>query len=549
MLFKNNYQTLKPVQIWLPLLLSCFLVAGILIGLNLGSSAAADIPEGYRPPQADKLTELLRYIEARYVDEVDESKLLEEAIESVLQQLDPHSDYIPADAVEDENESLQGSFEGIGVEFMIIRDTVVVMQPIRGGPSAIAGLQAGDRIVRIGDESVAGNPLNADVVTKKLKGVKGTVVHLGVLRAGERDLREFEIERGEIPLESVEAAYLIRPDIAYLRINRFSHTTFKEFIEAMNGLYADNQSRDLILDLRQNHGGYLQQATRLLSQFFAQAGVLLTYTEGRQVDRNEYRSQGRMYFNIGEVVVLVDESTASASEIVAGALQDHDRALVVGRRTFGKGLVQEQYGLKDGSAVRLTVSRYYLPSGRSIQKPFSDRSSYRDDWNVRLRSGEFFEASAMVPLDSTPYYTAGKRRVYGSSGVWPDVFVPMDPEVQDPFMMAVQQLLPGFIYTHPGFFPRLREQYAAIGDFMDSYEPDGATLADFYDYAHAEKPELDPERLRKAAAQIRALLRTNLAGYLFDTKELIETLNEDDPFVQQALEVLAGEGSIIPAEK
>ena len=549
MLFKNNYQTLKPVQIWLPLLLSCVLVAGILIGLNLGSGPAADIPEGYRPPQAEKLTELLRYIEARYVDEVDESKLLEEAIESVLQQLDPHSDYIPADAVEDENESLQGSFEGIGVEFMIIRDTVVVMQPIRGGPSAIAGLQAGDRIVRIGDESVAGNPLNADVVTKKLKGVKGTVVHLGVLRAGERDLREFEIERGEIPLESVEAAYLIRPDIAYLRINRFSHTTFKEFIEAMNGLYADNQSRDLILDLRQNHGGYLQQATRLLSQFFAQAGVLLTYTEGRQVDRNEYRSQGRMYFNIGEVVVLVDESTASASEIVAGALQDHDRALVVGRRTFGKGLVQEQYGLKDGSAVRLTVSRYYLPSGRSIQKPFSDRSSYRDDWNVRLRSGEFFEASAMVPLDSTPYYTAGKRRVYGSSGVWPDVFVPMDPEVQDPFMMAVQQLLPGFIYTHPGFFPRLREQYAAIGDFMDSYEPDGATLADFYDYAHAEKPELDPERLRKAAAQIRVLLRTNLAGYLFDTKELIETLNEDDPFVQQALEVLAGEGSIIPAEK
>jgi carboxyl-terminal processing protease len=549
MLFKNNYQTLKPVQIWLPLLLSCFLVAGILIGLNLGSGAAADIPEGYRPPQADKLTELLRYIEARYVDEVDESKLLEEAIESVLQQLDPHSDYIPADAVEDENESLQGSFEGIGVEFMIIRDTVVVMQPIRGGPSAIAGLQAGDRIVRIGDESVAGNPLNADVVTKKLKGVKGTVVHLGVLRAGERDLREFEIERGEIPLESVEAAYLIRPDIAYLRINRFSHTTFKEFIEAMNSLYADNQSRDLILDLRQNHGGYLQQATRLLSQFFAQAGVLLTYTEGRQVDRNEYRSQGRMYFNIGEVVVLVDESTASASEIVAGALQDHDRALVVGRRTFGKGLVQEQYGLKDGSAVRLTVSRYYLPSGRSIQKPFSDRSSYRDDWNVRLRSGEFFEASAMVPLDSTPYYTAGKRRVYGSSGVWPDVFVPMDPAVQDPFMMAVQQLLPGFIYTHPGFFPRLREQYAAIGDFMDSYEPDGATLADFYDYAHAERPELDPERLRKAAAQIRVLLRTNLAGYLFDTKELIETLNEDDPFVQQALEVLAGEGSVIPAEK
>lgn len=538
MLFKNNYQSLKPVQIWLPLLLSCSLVAGILIGINLGGDAPAGNQDIYRPAKTDKLVELLRYIEARYVESVDESLLVEEAIEHVLEQLDPHSGYIPAEQLDEENAALQGNFEGIGVEFMIIRDTIVVMQSIRGGPSAAAGVQTGDKIIRIEDELVAGTQLDTDAVVRKLKGARGTVVNLGVLRSGERELREFAIERDQIPLKSVEAAYLIRPHVAYVKVNRFSQDTFKEFMEAMSSLYSDEQPRDLILDLRQNHGGYLQQATRMLSQFFAQPGVLLAFTEGRQVERTAYKSQGRMYFRIGDVVVLVDEQTASASEIVAGALQDHDRAVVVGRRSFGKGLVQEQYGLKDGSAVRLTVSRYFLPSGRSIQKPFSDRARYRDDWNERMRSGEFFHAEAMVPVDSTPYYTSGKRLMFGSSGIWPDVFVPMDDNAQDPLVGALNRLLPVFIHTQMGFFPQLRGKYASARDFLDNYDPSASTLADFITFAGAQDTTLDMQQLRQSLPQLRSLLRTFMAGYLFEPQELIEALNQDDPFVQKGLEVL-----------
>ncbi len=538
MLSNNNYKTLKPHQIWMPLLLSCALVGGILIGTNLSGTTADVVGDSLASEKTGKINELLRYIEARYVEEVDDTELIDRAINSILQELDPHSGYIPADELEKENESLQGAFEGIGVEFMVIRDTIVVLNPIEGGPSASAGLEAGDKIIRIEEEVVAGINIDSDAVIKRLKGHEGTAVRLGILRQGESSLREYTIQRGQIPLKSVEAAYEIRPGITYLKINRFSQHTFQEFMEAMANLYADDQRKDLILDLRNNHGGYLQQATRLLSQFFAEAGVMLVYTEGRQVDKIEYKSQGRKYFNIGDVVVLIDEYTASAGEIVAGALQDQDRGVVVGRRSFGKGLVQEQYDLKDGSAVRLTVSRYYLPSGRSIQKTFADRDAYRNDLRLRRESGELFSKEAMVPLDSTPYYTRKNRVVYAHSGILPDVFVGMKDTEMAFSNRELAGILPGYLYSGQGFEPDLKAKYPDAGSFMRNFRVGADQLEAFFAFAAEEMPDFSTEGLKNNAAEAGMAIKNYLATALFSEAELIRELNESDDFILKALDVL-----------
>lgn len=544
MLSNNNFKTLKPHQIWLPLLLAIFMVAGILIGMNLGGSSARSVGNDGISGTADKVGELLRYIDARYVDEVDEDELLEKAMESIMNQLDPHSGYIPADELKEENESLAGAFEGIGVEFMLIRDTVVVLKAINGGPSAAAGLKVGDKIIEVEGEVIAGVNLGSDDIIKKLKGERGTRVKIAILRNGDQTLREFTIQREEIPVHSVEAAYEIRPGVAYLKVERFSHNTFKDFIEAMSKLFEDEKPRDLILDLRQNHGGYLQQATRMLSQFFPETGALLAYTEGSHVDRMEYKSSGRAYFNIRNVAVLIDEGTASASEIVAGALQDHDRAIIIGRRSFGKGLVQEQYGLADGSAVRLTVSRYFLPSGRSIQKPIPDRQTYSNDLEMRMESGEYFDRMAMVPADSTPYYTADERLVYGSSGIWPDVFVPMDSVFLDGLTRQLYAVAPLYVYSNMDKWETIRDQYPTGADFFTDFRVDEAILNDYFDFAAAEISGFELVN-KKAIRNLAAVwLKSYLASVLFEEEWAIRIMNEANEIILKALEVVAVENPL-----
>ena len=546
MLSNNNYKTLKPYQIWLPLLLSIFIVAGILIGMNLGGASTPVEGKLSTSGTADKVGELLRYIDARYVDEVDQNVLLEKAMESIINQLDPHSGYIPADELQEENESLAGAFEGIGVEFMVIRDTVTVLRAINGGPSELAGLKVGDKIIEVEGEVIAGVNLSSDEVIKKLKGASGTQVKIAILRMGEQTPREFTIQRREIPIHSVEAAYEIRPGVAYLKVERFSHNTFKDFIESMSKLYEDEKPRDLILDLRQNHGGYLQQATRMLSQFFPQTGALLAYTEGSHVDRVEYKSSGRAYFKIRNVAVLIDEGTASASEIVAGALQDHDRAVIVGRRSFGKGLVQEQYGLADGSAVRLTVSRYFLPSGRSIQKPISDKEIYRNDLERRMESGEYFDPQAMVPGDSTPFYTADERVVYANSGIWPDVFVPMDSVFLNEFPRRLYSLAPLYVYANMDKWEALREKYPDGETFMVGFQIDEAILEDYFDFAATEIADLEPATLAAYHKQATVWIKSYLASLLFGEEWSIRIMNETNEIVLKALEVVTVES---PVEK
>ncbi len=438
------------IGIWLPLLFSIVLIVGMLIGLQLSRAVPvvvldekAHLSQSSHP---GKLEELLRYIESKYVDSVDRDQLVEEAIYRILDQLDPHSSYIPAEDLQHANEQLEGNFEGIGVEYMILEDTMVVVTPLPGGPSEEAGLQAGDKIVEVDDSLIAGVGLGRKDLVSLLRGQKGTQVVVGIKRGRDNRLRRFTITRDEINMNTVDAAYMLDEKTGYVKLNFFSATTYEEFMQALEHMVDEEGMEDLIIDLRHNPGGYLQQATQILSQLFRKKGELLVYTKGYSAHRTEYKTHGRALFEIGKIAVLIDENSASASEIMAGALQDHDRALIVGRRSFGKGLVQEPYMLSDGSALRLTVARFYTPSGRSIQKSYEDIESYREDVWQRIESGELTSAEKQIVLDSTPYYTDEGRTVYGGGGIQPDVFVPLDPIYYEAAFLDVRPHVQEFVY-------------------------------------------------------------------------------------------------------
>ncbi|MEL6359385.1 MAG: S41 family peptidase, partial [Bacteroidota bacterium] len=318
----------------------------------------------------DRIQQLLRYVDTKYVDEVDGNRLTEAAIENILDELDPHSNYISPEEMGALLESMQGNFNGIGIEFMIVEDTISVVAPLVGGPSETVGIQSGDKIIYVEDSLVAGPTAQGLNPASLLRGEKGTQVNVRVKRYGQPELIPFTITRDEIPVHSVDAAYLLNDQTGYIKINRFSDDTGNEFKNALEELVERGGARDLVIDLRQNPGGYLREAVKVLNLIFEQRGLLLVYTEGRNSNREDHKSNGAAPYRLGDIVVLVDESSASASEIVAGALQDHDRGIIVGRRSFGKGLVQEQYELEGGAGLRLTIARYYTPSGRSIQRPY-----------------------------------------------------------------------------------------------------------------------------------------------------------------------------------
>ena len=375
----------KQFSIWIPLLFALVLVAGMLIGMKMESVAPAVVvekeAEGSKHAYGQgKVEELLRYIEAKYVDEVDRDKLIDEAIQSILGQLDPHSNYINADQVKSINERLQGNYDGIGIEYIILEDTVVVFNPLEDGPSAKAGIQTGDRIISVGDTLVAGVNITHKRIRNLLRGESGEEIELEVLRHDSQGLIRLKVARDKIPLKSIETSQMLNDETGFIKITDFSSTTYEEFMKGVEDLSEKEGMKKLVIDLRQNPGGYLQEATSILSQLFPEKDKLLVYTEGRTTFRNDYESSGRAFFDIDDIVVLIDEMSASASEILAGAIQDHDRGIIIGRRSFGKGLVQEQYSLRDGSALRLTVARYYTPSGRSIQKPYDGEKDYDNDF-------------------------------------------------------------------------------------------------------------------------------------------------------------------------
>ncbi|MEM8908004.1 MAG: S41 family peptidase [Bacteroidota bacterium] len=533
----------KKINIWLPLLLSLTMVGGMFIGLKMQKAPLVQTDLSGQMPviniaEPGKVEELIRYVEARYVDEVDREALIEKAIKKVLDELDPHSNYISASQLQDVNEQLEGNFEGIGIEFLMLDDTIMVVTPISGGPSEQAGILAGDKIIEIEDTIVAGVDLEVRDVINRLRGKQGTEVRVGIARSDEKELREFTITRDEIPINSVDVAYMLDRKTGYIKINRFSATTYKEFMEDLEDLVENEKMEDLVIDVRQNPGGYLQEATNILSQFFKDRNKLLVYTEGRSVNRNDYESTGRPFFDIGNIAVLIDEGSASASEILAGAIQDWDRGVIVGRRSFGKGLVQEQYNLKDGSALRLTVARYYTPSGRSIQKDYNDIEAYDNDVAERFESGELYSLDSIDVTDSTRYYTQKDGRVvYGGGGITPDIFVPLDTLQLNDYFLRLRPHVPQFVFRYLEKQTGIPE-YDDISDFDRQFEVSDELLTAFLKYGAEKGVKKNAAALAKSKDLIELMIKARVARKYFGEKGHYYVWNNEDPVVKEAMKLL-----------
>ena len=478
-----------------------------------------------------------------YVDSVDEKKLAEDAIRGMLDKLDPHSSYLTPKEVKDLNEPLSGNFEGIGVQFNMIEDTLLVIQPVTNGPSEKVGIIAGDRIVSVNDTAIAGVKMSKEEIMKRLRGPKGTVVRLGIVRQGIKDLLKFTVVRDRIPVKSVDAAYIIRPGIGYIRVGSFGATTHQEFLESIEKLQAQGM-KDLILDLQENGGGYLKAAVDIANEFL-EAGDLIVYTEGRRVPRTEYKADGNGVFRQGKVVVLVDSYSASAAEIVTGAVQDQDRGFVVGRRTFGKGLVQRPIDLPDGSMIRLTIAHYYTPSGRCIQKPYTkgDNKDYAMDMVNRLKSGELTNADSIHFADSLKYETLREHRtVYGGGGIMPDHYVPLDTTIYTKFhrelaakSIVIQQNL-RYVDNHR---KELQGRWTDFADYKANYEVPQSLIDTII--ADGEKQDVKPRdeaELAKTIPYLRLQLKALIARDLWDMSEYFSVFNEQNAMVKKALEVI-----------
>lgn len=541
---EQNKKLSRNYRVWLPVLFAMVLVLGMFAGIRIQQiSPAADqsdrtIQHSLSSAEYGKLEELIRYIDAKYVDPVDRQKLIDEAIKAVLIQLDPHSSYISAAQMREVSEQLEGNFEGIGVEFLMLDDTIVVIAALSGGPSESAGILAGDKIVEIEDSLVVGKKLSTTDIVEKLRGPKGTGVRIGVLRKGVNEPLQVQITRDKIPVHSLDAAYMINETTGYIKLNRFSATTYEEFMQALEQLVEREGMLHLVIDLRQNPGGYLPETTRILSQLFRDKRQLLVYTEGRSSSRSDYESTGRPFFNVGDIAVLVDEGSASASEILAGAIQDHDRGVVVGRRTFGKGLVQEQFSLRDGSTLRLTVARYYTPSGRLIQKPYNDRDAYELDIQSRYENGELLSADSIRQLDSVRYYTDYGREVFAGGGITPDVFVPIDTMLLQADFIRLRQQIPAFAFRYLEANPLSQSDWT-LETFRQSYRLSEEVYEQFLNYVWEQGVQLDaPVELPQFKPYLKQQLKARLAKSLFDNNGFHAVLNDEDPDIRAALEAL-----------
>jgi carboxyl-terminal processing protease len=533
-----NEHTPSPSTSRLPLYLAIALAAGMLIGQQLprtnrlfGASGQLDSND-----LNTTLSEILQFVSARYVDTLDAQRISNSTIEHLLRQLDPHSVYISPDEARASEEEMQGGFEGIGVEFIMLEDTIQIVSPIPGGPSESVGVLPGDKIVTINDTTVAGVKITDGAIFKKLRGHKGTVVKLGIRRGAERDLRHFNVTRDVIALKSVDVAYMLDATTGYVRITSFTAKTYNEFMEALRPLVEDQGLQNLILDLRGNPGGYLQEATQLLSQIFPE-GKLLVYTQGRMDAKQEFKSTGRARFRINQVAVLMDEGSASASEIVAGAIQDNDRGWIVGRRSYGKGLVQEEYDLSNGGKLRLTTARYYTASGRSIQRPYNNGLDYQKEDERRIKSGELTDPTKFVQTDTNKYYTGLGRVVYGGGGITPDVFIPLDTSFITPYFVAVNGHIAQFMsrwverQDRNGFPKEARE-------FIQSYQIPANVLDELTAYTTQQGVAPRPAELNRVRQELMVRLKARLGRILFDINTEMQILNGDDPAVEKAWQLV-----------
>lgn len=520
-----------------------FFLLPFLVFLNfIMVSAQGMSPEQERGIQ--KFNTLLSIINYAYVDTVNNEGMVEDAIVAVLKELDPHSVYIPKKELRRMNEPLEGKFEGIGIQFNILNDTITVVSPISGGPSEKLGIQSGDKIVVIEGEVVAGIKITNSGVADRLRGKKGTVVNVEIKRNGEKELIAFDIERDKIPIYSVDASYMASPTVGYIKVNRFARNTTEEFDNALEKLKKEGL-QDLILDLRGNGGGYLNTAFTLADEFLDD-NKMIVYTEGKRQPKEEYKATSRGNFQKGNVVVLIDEGSASASEIVSGAIQDWDRGLIIGRRSFGKGLVQKPFSLPDSSAVRLTTAKYYTPTGRSIQKPYEDgKEAYYKDLVNRYEHGELFTADSINFPDSLKYYTPNNRVVYGGGGIMPDIFVPIDTSMNSDFNSKL--IRTGTYNTYVLNYldknrKKLNNQFESFESFNKNFEITDEFLSSFYEFAKKKK-KIEPEDgdLDRSEKLITIQLKALMARNLFDVSAYFEVINQLNESYLQALKVLSNE--------
>ena len=478
-----------------------------------------------------------------YVDSVNEDKLVEDGIRGMLEKLDPHSSYLTAKEVKETNESLQGNFEGIGVQFNMVEDTLLVIQTVSNGPSERVGILAGDRIVSVNDTAIAGVKMSKEEIMKRLRGPKGTLAVLGIVRRGIEDKLTFKVIRDKIPVHTIDATYMVRPKVGYIRIGSFGATTHDEFCESMKTLQKQGM-QSLILDLQENGGGYLHAAVQIAEEFL-QENDLIVYTSGRRIQRTEYKAKGGGLFTKGKVVVLVDSYTASAAEIVSGAIQDHDRGIVVGRRTFGKGLVQRPIELPDGSMVRLTVAHYYTSSGRCIQKPYEKgkKKDYSEDMLHRLKSGELMSADSVHFADSLKFYTLKEHRiVYGGGGIMPDEFVPLDTTKYTRFhreLAAKSVVIDANLHYVDQHRKSLQQEYKTFEAYRQRFDVPQSLIDGIM--AEAEKKNIQPkdeaERL-STLPYLRLQLKALIARDLWGMNEYYSIMGETNDVLTKALTLL-----------
>lgn len=524
---------MKKLQAWLPLLFALVMIFGMSIGYKLRENVPGQ--RGlFAGTRRTSLQEVMDLIRLKYVDPVSTDTLTDEAVEAMLDHLDPHSVFIPARHLAEINEDLMGNFQGIGVEFQIIDDTVNVVSVLPGGPSDKAGLQVGDKFIKVGDSAVAGNSISSERIKNLLRGAGGSKVTASMLRGTSRQL--FTITRGTIPLYSVDAAYMMDSTTGYLHLNKFSGTSYEEFMQAMEKLNAKGM-KSLVFDLRDNGGGILGEAVDIADEFLDN-DKLIVYTEGASQPKTEYKCKRPGLFETGKVVVVIDENSASASEVLAGALQDWDRATIVGRRSFGKGLVQEQFPLTDGSALRLTVARYYTPTGRSIQKPYAGgREAYNEEVLSRYEHGEMVHQDSIRPNTSKPFKTKGGRTVYGGGGISPEVFIPADTLsfTTDMTPLFVEQRFGKFIYLYYLKHKREIDQYSSAADFNKRFNQDEAAYQELMQYLAEKKVEL-PTLPERDKLEVRKRIRTWLARQRWRMDGYFQVMNEYDNTIRKAVE-------------
>ncbi|MBN2485333.1 MAG: S41 family peptidase [Bacteroidales bacterium] len=522
------------------ILLPIIIAISIVVGMFIGRYYHVQKPDNQYIiyPRTDKLTNVINYISREYVDPVDKNQLTEKTIPKLLELLDPHSQYIPATEFAQVNEPLEGNFSGIGVQFNMLNDTLVVLKAIANGPSEKVGILSGDRIITVNNITVAGAKIPSDSIVKMLKGPQGTTVNVGISRNQVKDLLNFTITRDQIPLYSVDVAYMVTNSIGYIRISTFSRTTFEEFASAAAKLLGQGMQK-MILDLRGNGGGLLNTAVNVADQFLGE-GQLIVYTEGNSRNRENFRAAKGGLCKDVELVVLIDETSASASEILAGAIQDNDRGLVIGRRSFGKGLVQEQNMMSDGSAIRLTIARYYTPSGRSIQKPYNNGSEdYYNELSSRFDHGELLQRDSIIFSDSLKYTTAGGRTVYGGGGIMPDIFVPLDTSGYSNYFAEIRNR--GLIYRFAlEYSDKNRDKLnrlKSIEELLNFLDKQNVKKI-FTNYAASNGVPLNKAGLQASKFIIETQLKAYIARNIFDNEGFYPVIEKIDNTLQVAIDEL-----------